>query len=136
MRMCFTIAAVVLTGTAAFFHAPASRAQMAPSSASLQIPDREAWLAACSHTLLQALESDSPDIRLFSTPGAIAMEIMVEIAPDGAIQDISVWESSGRASLDAAALRILSQVRQVPPFTPDMPRRNIRMQLPIGAQVP
>nr|WP_111298993.1 TonB family protein [Paracoccus saliphilus] len=137
MCKCLTIAAAVLTGMAAFFPASAPQAQPGPHPvvAALQIPNREAWLAACAHTFLQALESDDPLIQLFSIPGAVAMEIMVEIAPDGFVEDLSVRETSGRPSLDAAALRALSQVRQVPPFSPDMPPQNIQMQLPIGAQV-
>ncbi|MGZ3215782.1 TonB family protein [Paracoccus sp. T5] len=132
MRKFLTIAAAILTGMAVFFMAPAVRAQPALPSAVPQIPNRDAWVATCVHLFLQTLASEDPGIQIFSTPGAVAMKVMVEIAPDGEVRWLRIRETSGRTSLDTAAIRALSQVRQVPPFSPDMPHRNIRIQLPIG----
>lgn len=138
MRTCLTIAAAVLSGMAAFFVASAPQAQPGPPdapSAVPQIPDREAWLADCIRHFMQALVADDPDLTLFSTPGAVSMKVVVDIAPDGTVQGVRIKETSGRKALDAVAIRALSRVRRVPPFSPDMPPRNIQVQLPIGARV-
>ena len=52
-----------------------------------------------------------------------SLRLLVAIAPDGALHDVRVLESSGHRILDDAALRIVRLAAPFAPFPPEM-RRN------------
>jgi TonB family protein len=69
----------------------------------------------------------NPDLRrMLESAGNSATLMMIEIRPDGIIQNIAVHESSGNKGYDLAIQSLLREQKQFPPLPDELKGENFK----------
>lgn len=57
--------------------------------------------------------------------------LILVVAADGTIREVTIAKSSGQPDLDESLLRAVRNIPQLPAFTPDMTEATIQLKLPV-----
>lgn len=129
------LTAALLTGLAVF-SVPAIAQTSFGGTRNQTLPTNQAeWMRSVESELMASLRNANSSLAVFGVHRAITMTAAVSIAMDGRVVNVALREGSGRPSLDEGAVRALSRVKRVQPFTPDMVSRmpgGIVVELGIG----
>jgi protein TonB len=87
----------------------------------------EAYLRALRREIQDLLHYPA-SARRRGLSGTVRIEILLR--PTGEIAEVTVLDSSSHAALDGAALEAVRALRPRP-FPPHLPRRPLRVQLPV-----
>lgn len=106
LRVCVTLACVVLSG--------AAMAQTAPQN-------RKEWVQAAWSSMahLNNLPPETADLT-----GKYEVQVSVTVRRDGTVTASNLLKSSGQEALDSNAVRLVMRVSPLPPLPPDMRDRE------------
>lgn len=120
------LGSAVATASPVLAGSPA-RADKLPAQ-SAQLTSQKEWGRAVNRAIARQMRF-TPEIRALGKDQVI--HVRMTVSPDGSVREAHIVRSSGNDMVDQAALDMVTRAGKLPPFSSDMEKRDIRIELPI-----